>query len=487
LAGSLRLKYYPDLLLEIDVEMKNQVAAAILTITLSFNAFAQKQNQRPAVTTPDSFRGAGATAANNSSSIGDLKWFEVFKDPELQKLVRTAMEQNYDLRAALARINAERANLGLARSDQFPQIEASADVTTARTSRNGEAIPGRGGRARSIGSVFLNLLTFELDIWGRLRNQTKAARAELRASEEDRKAVMTTVVGDVATGYFTLLELDSELEIGKRTLATREESLRIIELRQQNGVATMLDVRQAEELVYQASQTIPDAERAIEQTENQISLLLGNNPGSISRGAPLTQQQDLPAVPPGLPSSLLERRPDIRAAEENLKAQNALVSAAKAAYFPRISLTGLLGFQSNQLSNLFSGASGAWSFVPQVTQPIFTAGRLKSNVKFARSQQELALVQYQRTIQTAFSEVSDGLVQYRKVKEIRGQQELLVRTLRDRSQLAYLRYQGGVDTLLNALDADRDLFNAELSLAQTRRNELLSLVQLYKALGGGWQ
>jgi len=438
--------------------------------------------------TPDSFRGTEGTGPADQSSIGDLKWFEVFKDAELQKLVRTAMQQNYDLRAAVARINAERANLGLARSNQFPQFEAGADLTTSRTSRNGQvSIPGQGGRARSFGSVFLNLLTFELDIWGRLRQETKAARAELRASEEDRKAVMTTVVSDVATGYFSLLELDSELDIGKRTLATRENSLRLIQLRQQGGIATMLDVRQAEELVYQASQTIPDTERSIEQTENQISLLLGNSPGQISRGQSLTEQQELPAIPAGLPSSLLERRPDIRAAENNLEAQHALVYAAKAAYFPRISLTGLFGFQSNQLSNLFTGPGSAWSFVPQITQPIFTAGRLKSNVKFAKAQQELALVQYQQTIQTAFREVSDALVQYRKVKEIRTQQELLVTTLRDRSRLAYLRYQGGVDTLLNALDADRDLFNAELSLAQTRRNELLSLVQLYKALGGGWQ
>ncbi len=333
----------------------------------------------------------------------------------------------------------------------------------------------------------MNLLTFDLDVWGRLRQQTTAARAELRASEEDRKAVLTTVVGDVATGYFSLLELDSELDIDKRTLSTREDSLRLIKARQQGGLATMLDVRQAEELVYQASETIPDTQRAIEQTENQISLLLDNNPGPITRGQPLTQQQELPAVPAGLPSSLLDRRPDIRAAEESLAAQHALVYAAKAAYFPRISLTGLLGFQSNQLSNLFTGPSRVWSFVPQITQPIFTAGRLKSDVKFAQAQQEFALVQYQQTIQTAFREVSDSLVQYRKVREIRTQQELLVTTLRDLSQLAYLRYQGGVDTLLNALDADRDLFAAELNLAQTRRNELLSLVQLYKALGGGWQ
>jgi outer membrane protein, multidrug efflux system len=298
---------------------------------------------------------------------------------------------------------------------------------------------------------------------------------------------MTIVVGDVATGYFSLLELDSQLDIAKRTLATRENSLRLIFARADNGLATKLDVRQAQELVYLAAQTIPDTERAIEQTENQISLLLGNNPGPIARGKPLAQQEALPAVPAGLPSSLLERRPDIRAAEESLAARRALVSAAKAAYFPRISLTGFLGFQSNQLSSLFSGPTRAWTFVPQLTQPIFTAGRLKSNVRFARAEQEAALIAYQQTIQNAFREVSDALVQYRKVKEIRTQQELLVTTLQDRSRLAYLRYEGGVDTLLNALDADRELFDAELNLTQTKRDELVSMVQLYKALGGGWQ
>jgi multidrug efflux system outer membrane protein len=466
------------------------INVTLIASLLAGSVAGQKKYERPAIKTPDTFRGADTVVPTRQTSIGDLKWFEVFKDEELQKLVRTAMIQNYDLRAAVGRINAARANLGLTRSDQFPQFEASADLTTTRVSRNtplGALGQGGGGKTRSVGSVLLSLLTFELDVWGRLRQQTKAARAELRATEEDRKAVMTLVVGDVATGYFSLRELDWELDIDKRTLATREDSLRLIKLRQQGGVATMLDVRQAEELVYQASQTIPDTERAIEQTENQISLLLGSNPGPIPRGQSLTQQQELPAVPAGLPSSLLERRPDIRAAEENLVAQHALVYAAKAAYFPRISLTGLLGFQSDGLSSLFSGPSRAWSFVPQITQPIFTAGRLKSNVKFAKAQEELALVQYQQTIQNSFREVSDALVQYRKVKEIRTQQELLVTTLQDRSRLAYSRYQGGVDSLLNALDADRELFDAELNLAQTRRNELLSLVQLYKALGGGWQ
>jgi len=462
--------------------------AVIIVSLLASSVSGQKTSAPPQVTIPDTFRGEDSTTLTNQTSIGDLKWFDIFKDEELQKLVRTAMVRNYDLHAAVARINAARANLGLARSDQFPQFDATADITSIRSSQNGQfGAFAQGGRGRSVGSVFLNLLTFELDVWGRLRQQTKAARAEVRASEEDRKAVLTTVVGDVATGYFSLLELDSELDIAKRTLVTREESLQLIRARQQSGLATLLDVRQAEELVYQATQTIPDTERLIEQTENQLSFILGNNPGPITRGQPLEQQQTLPIVPAGLPSSLLERRPDIRAAEENLVAQRALVSAAKKAYFPRISLTGLLGFQSDQLSNLFSGASRAWTFVPQVSQPIFTAGRLKSGVKSAKARQEFALVQYQQTTQNAFREVSDALVQYRKVKEIRVQQELLVSTLRDRSQLAYLRYKGGVDTLLNALDSDRELFDAERNLTQTKRDELFSLVQLYKALGGGWQ
>jgi multidrug efflux system outer membrane protein len=469
--------------------MTNRFVAAVIIVTLYVGTVTgQKKYQRPAVQSPDVFRGVEPSGAPDQTSIGDLKWFEVFKDEKLQDLIRTAMAQNYDLRQAVARINAERANLGFTRSNQFPQIGAGADLTTFGTSRDGQTgVPDGASRKRSFGEVFLNLLSFEIDIWGRLRRQTEAARAELRASEEDRKAAMTTVVSDVATGYFSLLELDMELDIAKRTLNTREDSLRLIKTRQQGGVATMLDVRQGEQLVYQASQTIPDTERLIEQTENQISLLLGNNPGAITRGRTLAEQQQLPSVPAGLPSSLLERRPDIRSAEQILVEQHALVYVAKAAYFPRISLTGLLGFQSDQLSNLFTGPRAMWSFIPQVTQPIFTAGRLKSNVKFARAQQELALVQYQQTIQTAFREVSDALVQYRKVKEIRTQQELLVSTLQDRSRLAYMRYQGGVDTLLNALDADRDLFDAELNLAQTKRNELLALVQLYKALGGGWQ
>jgi outer membrane protein, multidrug efflux system len=447
--------------------------------------------RKPDAKPPQVFRGTiSPTPPADPASLADLKWFEVFKDERLQELIRTALVENYDLREAVARVDAARANLGITRADQYPNLTVGVQMTTLRNSTSGQIPIGNASvipRDRTFGGVVANLLTFEIDLWGRYRRATEAARADLLASDENRKAVITTLVGDVASAYFDLLELDMELEIAKRTLATRQESLRLIQVRQQGGVATLLDVRQAEQLVYTAAATIPDIERLIEQRENLISFLLAKNPGAVVRGRRLTEQEQPPDVPPGLPSSLLERRPDIRAAEQNLIAANAIIGVAKAAYFPQISLTGLTGYQSNQLSGLFTGSTRNWQFVPQVTQPIFMAGRLKSNVKFAESQQQIALVQYEKTIQTSFREVSDALIEYRKVKEIRTQQEALVTTLVDRSRLAYLRYRGGVDTLLNALDADRDLFDAELSLAATRRNELLALVLLYKALGGGWQ
>jgi multidrug efflux system outer membrane protein len=445
--------------------------------------------RRPVIHPPDVFRGTGVdTPPADATSLADLKWFEVFKDERLQELIQTALRQNYDLRDAVVRVDAARANLGITRADQFPSIDVSADITTLRRSTNGGFLLPFGFESkRTFGSVFLNLLSFEVDAWGRLRRATEAVRADLLLAEENRKTVVTTLVSDVAAAYFNLLELDMELEIARRTLATREDSLRLIDVRQRGGVATLLDLRQAEQLVYTAGATIPDVERLIEQNENQIQLLLGLSPGAVVRGLRLTEQPQLPSVPPGLPSSLLERRPDIRAAEQNLVAANALIGVAKAAYFPQITLTGFLGSETSQLSDLFTGPARAWQFVPQVIQPIFEGGRIRSNVKLTEAGREIALVQYERTIETAFREVSDALVQHRRVTEIRTQQELLVAALQDRSRLAYMRYRGGVDTLLNALDADRDLFAVELDLARTRRDELQAIVQLYKALGGGWQ
>ena len=449
----------------------------------------QTKSQIPKPPVPPVYRGvADPNAPPDSQTLADTKWFDVFRDDRLQELVREALVHNYDLREAVARIDLATANLGLVRSEQFPTVVGSADVTTLGRSRDGElTLPEPLPKSRSFGSVLLNLLTFELDIWGRLRKQTQAARADLLATEEARKAVITTIVSDVAASYFILREFDFELEIARRTLTSRQESLRIIKLREERGISNMLEVRQGEELVYDATEVIPALERSIEQQENFLSVLVGKNPGPITRGLALIDEQMPPSVPAGLPSDLLVRRPDIRATEQSLIAAGARIEVARKAYFPRISLSGFLGFESSSLSNLFSPSRTVWGFIPQVTQPIFTGGRLKSNVRFTQAQRDLLLVDYERTVQNAFREVSDALVAHRKLREVRVQRELLVATLRDRVRLAYLRYNGGVSTLLEPLDADRNLFDAELSLAQARRDELLTVVQLYKALGGGWQ
>ena len=467
----------------------NRFVVGMLAASLFTGCTVGPNYRRPAVTTPDVFRGAAeATPPADLTSLADLKWFDVFEDDRLQELVRTALVQNYDLREALARVDAARANLGITRADQFPVVDASADVTAMRFSSAGSfPLPEGFQQRRTFGSVAVNLVSFEADIWGRLRRATEAARADLLSSDDNRKSVITTLISDVASAYFNLLELDMELEIARRTLATREDSLQLIKTRADGGIATLLEVREGEQLVYGAAQVIPQTEQQIEQTENAIKLLLGEPPGGITRGRSLLEQEEPPSVPVGLPSSLLERRPDIRAAEQSLVAANASIGAAKAADFPQISLTGFLGFQSTALASLFSKSTNAWQFFPQATQPIFNGGQLRSNVRLAEAQQQIALIQYERVIQTAFREVSDALIQYRQTREVRVQRELLEATLQDRSRLAYMRYRGGVATLLNALDADRDLFEAELGLAQTRRDELLALVQLYRALGGGWQ
>jgi outer membrane protein, multidrug efflux system len=445
---------------------------------------------RPNTAVPAAFRAPEPLPPAEAASIADLKWFEVFKDEKLQELIRTALQQNYDLREAVARVEQARAGLGIVRSNQFPQFGAGGSVEINRLSRDGETpIPAEllPNQNRNFGSAALQLLSFEVDIWGKLRRATEAARANLLNAEENRKAVVTTLVSDVATAYLTLRELDYTLQISQETLETRRQSLVLTKQRQTGGVSTLLDLRQAEQLVYTADETIPTIQQQIEQTENRITLLLGENPGSIARGRSLTEQAFPPEVPAGLSSSLLERRPDIRAAEQGLIAANAQIGVARAAYFPEVSLSGFLGGQSTQLSSLFSGPHSAWSLVPQVTQPIFTAGRLKSNVQLAKAERDQALVEYQQTIQTAFTEVSDALIAHQRRRESREKQQALVGTLEDRKRLAYLRYRGGVDTQLNALDADRDLFQAQLDLAQIRLEDILTVVQLYKALGGGWQ
>jgi multidrug efflux system outer membrane protein len=462
----------------------------ILAAVLTAGCTVGPNYTRPNTAVPSSFRAPAPLPPAEAASFADLKWFEVFQDEKLQELIRTALQQNYDLRDAVARVEEARAGLGIVRSNQFPQFGAGGSVEINRLSRGGETpIPPQllSSQNRNFGSAALQLLSFEVDIWGKLRRATEAARANLLSADENRKAVVTTLVSDVATAYLTVRELDYTLEISQETLRTRQESLELTRSRQTGGVSTLLDLRQAEQLVYTAAETIPTIQQQIEQTENHITLLLGENPGGMARGRSLIEQNFPPEVPAGLGSSLLERRPDIQAAEQQLIAANAQIGVARAAYFPEVSLSGFLGGQSTQLSSLFSGPHSAWSLVPQVTQPIFTAGRLKSNVQLAKAQRDQALVQYQKTIQTAFTEVSDALIAHQRVRESREKQQALVTVLEDRKRLAYLRYRGGVDTELNALDADRDLFQAQLDLAQLQLQDTLTVVQLYKALGGGWQ
>src|SRR5215831_3112014 len=445
--------------------------------------------RRPPVAIPPQFRAAMTPEA--LPSIADLKWFEVFRDEHLQELIRVALVQNYDLRDAIARVDQARGNLGITRSNQFPNFNLGGDVTSRELSTNGEfSIPPGAtfvNRQRTFGEGFVSLLSFEVDIWGRLRRATESAQAQLFAADWNRKTVITTLISDVATAYFNLLELDMELAIARDTLGTRDESLRLLRIQLQGGVGTLLDVRQGEQLVYTAAEVIPDDERQIVQTENQISLLLGKNPGPVARSSLIAMERPPPEVPAGLTSALLERRPDIQAAEQILIANNANIGVAKAAYFPQITLTGQYGYQSTALAGLIAGSRRAWAYVPQLTQPIFTAGRLGSQVELAEAQERSALAQYENAIQTGFRDVSNALIQYQKIREIRNQRESLVTVLRDRKRLAYMRFFGGVDTMLNALNSDQDLFTAELNLAQARRDELLSLVQVYKALGGGWQ
>ena len=441
--------------------------------------------KKPAVTVPSSYRGlAPEASANNGSSLslGDQKWFEVFQDEQLRALIRTALEQNYHVRIAGTRILAARAQLGITRADQYPNVSGGASLVDQRSSRS-PLIPAF---EEGVGSLNVSA-AWELDFWGKFRRATEAARANLLASEAARQEVIATLVANVSAAYFQLRALDLELEISQRTLGSRQESLRLTHILADGGSTSMLDVRQAEQLVFTATAEIPALEQQIEQQENLISTLLGKNPDTVARGQKLTEQPHLPEIPAGITSALLERRPDIRAAEQQLIAANAEIGVARAAYFPQISLSGDAGFESLALTNLFSGPAGAWTYGASITQPIFTAGRIRSNVRFAEAQQQGALLFYEQTIQGAFRNVSDALIANRKSKEFRAQQELLFQSAQDAARLSHMRYNGGVTGYLEVLTNETNAFSAELELVQAQLNEQLALVQVYQALGGGWQ
>jgi len=457
--------------------------AAMMSLSLVAGCRVGPNYHRPVVQPPTGFRDLSENrqAQAQAASYADLPWWQVFQDPQLQELIRTALKQNYDLQLATERINAARAQVAISRSRLFPQVQGNGDFS--------------GGKEHNFQtkSNFLLLTAdaaFQLDFFGRLRRATEASRAELLATEDARQTVILTLVSDMASAYFALLQLDLQLQITRETVKTQQDSVKLTNLRVEHGVATRLDVLQAQQVLDSANAQIPDLERRIAQEENAISILLGNYPQAVPRGRPLVEQPLPPEVPPGMPSSLIERRPDIREAEQVLVSANAEIGVAKAQFFPQIALTGSGGGsfgRSTAFSSLMGSQVGIWSYGAQVSQPIFTGGALRGNLRAAESQHQQALISYRQTIQRAFGDVSDALIGYEKFHQVRVRQEDTVKDLQESVRLSEMRYKGGTTTYLEVLDGQRSLFSAELTLAEARGTEYQSLVQLYRALGGGWQ
>jgi multidrug efflux system outer membrane protein len=446
----------------------------LIFAALLLGGCATARYRRPDVPAPPIYRGDNSEPG--AGSLGDLRWQDLIRDEELSKLIQEALSHNFDVQIAAARVLQARAQLTVTRSALFPLVDAQASYNNSRLL----------ALDSSETSMAINA-NWQLDLWGQVRNMTASARAQLLASEQARRVVLQTLVGGVASSYFLLQDLDMEREITRHALQIRQDSLALVQLRVDNGYSSELDLRQAEVLVEGARTALTSLELQIEQTENQLDILLGRNPGPIVRGRPLLEQEQAPQLPAGLPSTLLDRRPDILEAEQQLIASHALVAVARAAYFPTISLTSSLGFESSALHNLFSGLSGTWLVGPALSMPIFNAGSIRAGVLSAEAQREQALLLYKKTVQEAFREVADSLVARRKLAELRIQQEALVESLRQATELADLRYRGGFASYLEYLDSERQLLDAQVQLVQIRRQELTSVVTLYQALGGGWQ
>ena len=447
--------------------------------------------KRPVVATPQQFRGAPAgdtsQGAATPDSIAETKWFDLFQDDTLKQLVTGALEKNFDLRIAAERVLEARAQYGISRANLWPTFDAQVQFTATRSSSIGSFPFIKSGTDLSASyTQATGDLNWELDLWGRLRRLNESARAQYLATEEARNGVKLSLVGDVMNTYFALREQDLELQISRQTGDIANDNLRLINLRHDRGAANALDVHQAEQFLYTATAQIASSQRAIGESEDAISLLMGSAPNDVPRGKALDRIAAPPQLPPGLPSSLIERRPDIRQAEQNLIAANAQIGAARALLFPQISLTGLLGGQSRALTSLFTSPARMASIGPSALIPIFHAG-LRSGVRLTEAQQREALITYEKTIYGALREVSDAFIVHDRTREQRIEEEKLVTALTESVQLSTLRYRGGLDSYLQVLDAERNLFGGQLTLAQLRLQELQSVVQLYRALGGGWQ
>jgi NodT family efflux transporter outer membrane factor (OMF) lipoprotein len=440
--------------------------------------------KRPQVALPEQFHNAGTTGP---ASLADTKWQDLFNDPTLNQIVATALEKNFDLQVAAERVQEAQAQLGIARANQYPFLDLQTSFTAARPSSYSTSTFLRPGTNLSASYTTVGAaLSWEVDLWGRFRRLTESARAQYLASQEGRNAVTVSLVSDVMNAYLQLLEQDLELDIGRRTTGVAADGLKLVELRRLNGAASGLDVSQAQQLQFAAAAQIAAAQRNIAQTEDALSLLEGGIPVQQPRGRKL-EEIPIPAqAPPGLPATLLERRPDIRQAEQNLISANAQIGAAKALYFPQISLSAFAGGQSRGLLAIATSPAHDFSVTPSAVQAIFHAGQIRNQVRFSEAQQREMLVDYQKAIYTALRETSDALAAFDRNREERGQEEQLVLTLQNSLRLSELRYRGGLDSYLPVLDAQRSLFAGELTLAQLRLQERLAVVQLYRALGGGW-
>jgi len=462
------------------------LAGALLTGALLTGCAAGPDYHRPPVTVPDRVR--GEPGPSQGESLGDQAWWQLFKDEALQGLIDEALRNAYDLRLAVWRVEEARANAGIARSEYWPQAQAQGTWTRSRQSPGsfaGAGIPADLGRPRNLYDVNASM-SWEIDLWGRIRRTNEAALAQTLASEEARRGVLLSLVSDVATDYFQLRELDEQLAVARRTAEAFQGSYDLFDRRLKAGAASALDTASAEVSAASARAAIPDLERQIEAQENRLSLLLGRVPGTIPRGVALADQALPPAVPAGLPSDLLRRRPDLRQAEQQLVAANANVGVAVANFFPAISLTAAFGGVAPQLSGLFAGGR-TWSLGGGLLSPVVQGRRLESQHRVAVAQWEEAKVQYERSVNNAFSEVATALVAYQKLAGADSELARAVAVNRDAVRLSNQRYLGGRSDYLEVLQAQQAQFSAENALAQTRFNRLASLVQLYKALGGGWQ
>jgi multidrug efflux system outer membrane protein len=449
--------------------------------------------KRPATSTPQSFRGALAPeiapSAQTTASLGDQQWSVVFQDPTLKRLIEEALQNNLDLRVAAQRVLEAQDQVGIVRSQQLPSIGASGSYSALQLPSGIAGKNSAGTPANSFlnGGGFSASAAWNLDFWGMYRRQTEAARAELLASQWAQKTTRATLVQEVAQAYFQLRSLDAQLEITQNTIKARQDSLQLTQTLEKYGAGSLADTRQAEELLHAAQANLPALRQQIAIQENTISILLGHNPEGIDRGLNVADQPHPQEVPTGIPSQLLERRPDIQRAEATLIAANARIGVAKAQFFPNISLTSMGGSSSNQLQSIFSGKNAYWYAAGSLSEPIFDGGRIRSNYHLSQAQQQEMVLEYRKTILNALKDVSNSLVTYKETRNRREEQTALVASAADAVRLAKLRYSGGNTSYLEVLTTDTNLYDAQLNLAQTQEQEADSLVQLYAALGGGWQ